>query len=326
MNKINYISFVNPNYYRGGGEIIMKDIIDEGVNQNFDIRFATIKPKFNNLHKSPDLTIFVDIHNFGHTIKSLGAWKDFTPSFLYENMKKSRFIHFNNAYTDICNIGFLPCMGNTENNHCSFKKNLSLSKKIIAKDFSTTCSAAFPSYYDLYKYADMNVYLSPLHKEYTEKVLNLKKNSISFFHMPSIDTDVFKNMHLERDIDYLFVGHISKEKGFDYLKKNFKNKNIHFIGKLQDGLELNFGTYHGFVKHNEVSKYMNRAKNFIFLPQWPEPFGLVVAEASMCGCKIVGNSNIGALSYERDLSLKETYKNNDKIFWEKVKKLLNEAM
>ena len=64
-------------------------------------------------------------------------------------------------------------------------------------------------------------------------------------------------------------------------------------------------------------------KNFIFLPQWPEPFGRVVAEAAMCGCEIIGNSNIGALSYKKDLSSPLTYKNNNKIFWDNISAITN---
>lgn len=323
MSKINYISFVSPNHFSGGGELIMQDIIQEGINLGHQIKFSTIKPKISDLHASPDLTIFVDIHNFGHTAKSLGAWRGFSTSFLSQNMEKAPFIHFNNAYTDICNLGFLPCMGVVKNHKCTYKKNLDIKNKIILKDYSKNCSSIFPNYLNLYEKAAMNVYLSPLHKEFSEKVLGLTKDLPSFCHLPSIDINTFKNENVERDIDYLFVGHICKEKGFDDLRKNFYDKNIHFIGKLQEGLDLNFGTYHGFIEHKEIPLFMNRAKNFIFLPQWPEPFGRVVAEAAMCGCEIIGNSNIGALSYKKDLSSPLTYKNNNKIFWDNISAITN---
>jgi hypothetical protein len=67
---------------------------------------------------------------------------------------------------------------------------------------------------------------------------------------------------------------------------------------------------------------MNRAKNFVFLPRWPEPQGRVVSEAALCGCNIIGNENVGALSLGIDLSDPRNYGKEEEKFWMALEGLL----
>jgi hypothetical protein len=63
---------------------------------------------------------------------------------------------------------------------------------------------------------------------------------------------------------------------------------------------------------------MNRAKNFVFLPRWPEPQGRVVVEAALSGCNLIVNENVGALSFPFDISNPENIRNAEELFWEEL--------
>ena len=48
----------------------------------------------------------------------------------------------------------------------------------------------------------------------------------------------------------------------------------------------------------------------MYFPRWPEPQGMVVIEAAMCGCKIISNNNVGALSFDFDISNPKNFENS----------------
>jgi glycosyltransferase involved in cell wall biosynthesis len=132
---------------------------------------------------------------------------------------------------------------------------------------------------------------------------------------PIIDTTRFRNEGRVRDIEFLFVGVIGEAKGLNTMRERYGKSGIHLIGNCAPGVKPDFGQYLGPVPYAEVPRYMNRAKHFVFLPRWPEPQGRVVAEAALCGCQIVGNENVGALSFDMDLADPRNYANVENEFW-----------
>jgi hypothetical protein len=66
---------------------------------------------------------------------------------------------------------------------------------------------------------------------------------------------------------------------------------------------------------------MNRAKNFVFLPRWPEPQGRVVIEAALCGCNLITNDHVGATSFPFDISDSSNFQNATEEFWEAIEGL-----
>ena len=43
----------------------------------------------------------------------------------------------------------------------------------------------------------------------------------------------------------------------------------------------------GFVEHNQLPRYFQKAKAFLFPIQWEEPFGLTMIEAMSCGTPVI---------------------------------------
>ena len=320
--KVNVISFLNPHVYNGGGEMISRALLKFGSSLGHEIKISSCRPHKRDFFEKPDLSLFIDVYNSGHTFKSFGAWRHFPESFIQSMMSKAPFVHMTNAYTDVCNLPYIPCSGNNDKNCCEIKSELGIAKKFLIKDLTDQCFSQHQAPLSLYKESSLNVFLSPLHKKISEGLLSQQTLPPSHIVKPMIDTNRFFNKGLERDIDYLFVGIIGEAKGLNEIRERFRNENIWLIGKKSPDAVVDFGTYLDHVPYDAVATYMNRAKNFVFLPRWPEPQGRVVAEAALCGCNIIGNENIGALSFEHDLSNPDEYKNIEFDFWKRLENII----
>jgi glycosyltransferase involved in cell wall biosynthesis len=319
--NLNVVSFLSPHVYNGGGEMISRRLIDVGVGRGHDIRLSSVRPKQREAHASPDLTLLIDVFNFAHSVKSLGAWREFGPAFLEEMIEPAPFVHLTNAYVDICNLPYLPCSGERLDG-CPIKPTLNVGQRFMIRDWSHDCFAQRALVRRLYEASVLNVYLSPLHRRITESLLDSTRLPSSYVLEPMIDTKVFFNEHRERDIDYLFVGVLGEAKGLSAMRERFGQTDIHLIGRCTPGVKPDFGRYLGHVSYEEVPRYMNRAKNFVFLPRWPEPQGRVVAEAALCGCRIIGNENVGALSFDMDLADPRSYEGVEDDFWARLEALV----
>jgi len=313
---------MNPLVHGGGGEMISRALINEGKCRGHDIRVSSVRPSLDVRHDNPDLNIFIDIHNFGHSWQSFGAWRGFDEKVLRRAAGRAPFVHLTNAYVDVCNLPYLPCSGENTGMGCPIKPKLGWAyKQILLRDASTDCAATNESMRWLYAEAALNVYLSPLHQRITESLLSLKTCPPAYILPPMIDVTRFFNQRLDRDIDYLFVGVISEAKGLNAMRERFRDANIVFVGRCAPDVHLDFGTHIAHIPYDDVPRYMNRAKNFVFLPRWPEPQGRVVAEAALCGCNIIGNDNVGALSFGTDLSEPAHYADIETSFWQRVESI-----
>jgi len=319
--RINLLSFLDPRVYRGGGEMISRRVFEIGMQRGHDIRITSVRPRNRELHERPHLSLLIDVFNFGHTLRSLGSWRGFGQRFLEDIITSAPFVHLTNAYVDVCNLPYLPCNGK-RNGLCPAKPGLSVLNRLTINDWGNECLVSRALVKNLYEKSVLNVYLSPLHRRVTETLLDIEDMPPSYILRPLIDTKRFRNLGIERDIDYLFVGVIGEAKGLDAMRERFRDEDIYFIGRCAPGVKLDFGRYLGHVPYKQVPYFMNRAKNFVFIPRWPEPQGRVVAEASLCGCNIIGNENVGALSFDMDLSCPDSYSGVEEEFWQTIERLI----
>jgi glycosyltransferase involved in cell wall biosynthesis len=318
--KINYVSYFEPFVYGGGGEMVMRSLIENGRRRGHEITISSVRPKQMEYDVAADIDFLADVFNYPGTLKSRGAWLDFPDDFLSQIAFKRPFIHFNNAYVDLCNLGYLPCSGNADAS-CPHKSLSHIRRNISAKEFSTGCFVQRSLVRELFQRSRLNVFVSPLHHRISYRLLEMTDEVPAFVVKPIIDATSFYNSKRERDIDYLFVGVIGEAKGLAAMRKQFADKDIHFIGKLAPGSKLDFGIHHGHVPYERVPEFMNRAKNFVFLPRWPEPQGRVVIEAALCGCNLITNDHVGATSFPFDISDSSNFQNATEEFWEAIEGL-----
>ena len=320
--KINYISYFDPRLHRGGGEMIALDVVKTGIERGHTFTFSSVRPsKRIKYDDKADLDLVIDLFNYPGTFKSLGAWRDFPAALKDKVLQRKKFIHMSNAYVDICNLPYLPCSGSATP-ICLFKESIELPKKIVIKDFGSNCFATKKLVHSFFSLSKLNIFLSPLHRDTCLKVLNLQDATNNFVLRPTVDTKTFFNRNLKRDIEYLFVGVISEAKGFNEMRERFYDQDIHLAGNIYPGIKLDFGTYHGKISYDQVPALMNRAKNFVFLPRWPEPQGRVVIEAALSGCQLITNGRVGATSFDFDIGDPINLDHATDELWQAIEKIV----
>ena len=314
--KINYVAYLDPFYFNGGGEMIMNDLLSYAISNGNEINITSIRPFQNNYQKDADLTILCDIFNE----PTLGD--NFDINFIDRILKNTNYIHFDNSYVDTCDLAYLPCNGESHE-ICKYKSIFNVKSNIQRKTISRKCFQASSLINDLYKNSLANIFLSPLHHTKITEMLKIQHRPY-FVLRPTVDTEKFYNKNQKRDIEYIFAGTISEAKGVENLKVYFQNtdKKLLMVGKNIFGEQLPFAQYTGFVSYDEMPNYFNRAKNFIYLPRWPEPQGRVVVEAALCGCNLITNENVGATSFNFELSDKINLNGSVKEFWEFINSVI----
>lgn len=309
---INYVAFLDPFHYHGGGEMIVKDLIDCALKLGHEVNITSIKPRQINFNKSADITILCDLFNE----PSLNDKFDF--GFIDNIISNYKYLHMDNSYVDTCDLDYLPCNGVT-NFKCQSKSLFNFKSNFKRKSISTKCFQDNSLIKKIYNKSLSNIFLSPLHHETIAKMIGIE-NRPFFILRPTVDTEKFFNKKQNRDIEYIFAGAISEAKGANNLIKYFEGteKELSLIGNNIFGKKMPFARFLGFIPYNEMPNYFNRAKNFIYLPRWPEPQGRVVVEAALCGCNLITNENVGATSFDFDISLKHNLDGATTEFWEYV--------
>jgi glycosyltransferase involved in cell wall biosynthesis len=133
---------------------------------------------------------------------------------------------------------------------------------------------------------------------------------------PMVDADRFRELGRARDIDVLYVGVISRAKGYYSLLERFGADRLTLAGRsLLD--EPVAGTYLGEVSQEDLPGLYNRARTFAHLPEWDEPMGRTVVEAALCGCEIVTNERVGVASYpDEEWRSAAAVRGNPARFWD----------
>ena len=155
----------------------------------------------------------------------------------------------------------------------------------------------------------LNIFLSPLHRmEFTRFLRQYPVNAYDFFQ--PINTSIFNNTRSERDIPYLFVGALNWFKGLDDVLEIFGDKGLSVVGRKTNIVSAfpSSINYLGELTPTELAKVYNRTKRFIHIPRWQEPSGRTVVEAALCGCELIVNENVGALSFGYDIRDQELSK------------------
>jgi glycosyltransferase involved in cell wall biosynthesis len=135
--------------------------------------------------------------------------------------------------------------------------------------------------------------------------ISLKINNVkTVYH--SFDENFFYYKNLQRDIDFLYVGRLVKEKGIEELLEIFKNRkeNLYIVGdgylkNLVKDYSVKFKNiiYLGKKNKKNLSELYNRAKFLILnskkTSSWEELFGIVLIEAMACGCIPIAVNHVG---------------------------------
>jgi glycosyltransferase involved in cell wall biosynthesis len=131
----------------------------------------------------------------------------------------------------------------------------------------------------------MVIGMSPLHLSEMEKHLHIKFGPKGYAYLQEIDTELFRNLNLKRTIENLYTGSINAAKGVDIIRAKYKDLAIC-----------------NNLPYEDMPEWYNSSINYVFEPRWFEPFNRGAAEAALCGCNLVTNEKVGALSFGKNLA------------------------
>lgn len=281
--RIEWISYLDPFVYGGGGELSQRTLVQAGRARGHEINcrsFLRHRPQralrrlglYRRLRVDFEADAFV-LSN----IRNASSFPSRIPEGLIDRvLDTGRAGVFQEAWVDICPFD-LPCMGDPSR----------------CRD---GCRRSFAD--SLYSRARVGIFNSPRQREAIAGVLGVPLPERTILSRPAIDPDRFRPLGLERDIDVLYVGTISEAKGYYELLERFGPERMTFAGPDQLGEPVQ-GTYLGPVSYDDLPALFNRARIFAHLPRWLEPMGRTPVEASLCGCELVLNDRVGVTSYPR---------------------------
>lgn|GEM_PF-657723 len=318
--SINFVSHLHPFHYFGGGEQFTNRLISEGFSRGHRIKIVAMKPdeveawSIRQRPGNPDLWILFDVFNCPEQ-------KQFSREFIDEIISSSKYIIGQNAYGDICYLNALPCNGKIGDG------SVCVGDKDWYRGFCGNCSGWRNGYCPvndnrkLFTGALLNVFLSPLHASIFHGIYQETMHK-TYILKPLVDVDMFFDKGLKRDIKYASYGGGGETKGFNNIRDRFPNDKVVFIGGHKSlARKYGYGTTMGRIPYQEMPDFLNRVENLVQLPRWPEPHGLIINQAALCGCKIIANDMVGACTHDFDMLDRSAYAGHATEFWETVEKL-----
>jgi len=300
--NIAFLAHLNPYQTSGGGEVCLRGVLEGGRERGHHIEIFDARSSAAEIRRCrADLYFLADVYNCPWSRHRI------SPRIVKAIIREKQYIHFDNAYVDVCDMDYLPCNGDVTGEVCPFKANpLHLARRmmrmpgaILRGGLTRECPRTAAR--QLYRNSLLNVFVSPLHRRTMQKLVGECIGPyLEFF--PPVDPALF-NMEesVARDIQHLFVGAICEAKGLDEMRARFPNGDLTLAGAIAPTAKLDFGRHLGMLPAEAIPGVMRRAEALVMLPRWPEPFGRVAVEARFSGCRLVANDRVGSLSFAGDL-------------------------
>jgi len=302
--RINFVSRIDPFRGSGGGEVVLRTLLQYGMDGRYIDSIKTITPEnVDEFDFEADFSIFADLFNFPQ------SHVRFDYDWLKKAMSYVPYFTFHNGYVDMCGLDYFPCSGYED-------------EMANCRAHGTDCLFMHSTVRSMFKNALTSYMVSPLQIEVMESLVETRR---SFPVKPLIDTEKFRDANLVRDIPYLYVGTICEGKGvfniMDWAKENnIDPVDIAFVGDNISGVDLSLMGFQYVPKlpYEDLPEVFNRTVNFVHLPRLPEPQGRAVVEAALCGCNLIVNEHVGATSFDFDISNPKNIDNAAQEFWEDI--------
>lgn len=290
--KIAWIQDINPFTAIGGAQLTDLAHIKYGFGLGYDIDIITPQ-EMTTRRATSDVIVISNCMNF-------------TKEFILHITKEMPYVMFHHDY-NFCNHRlFFPL-----DDKCKCSVNKSFWSEIIGK-------------------AKLNIFLSPLHREMYYRMFTPEVVNPSACIPSAINTELFKKDETVQTKSNTVLGiHcLLPFKGryniYNYMKEH-PELFFTFVGNQQEVNASNC-KYIQYLPNEDLPKLYSEHEYFIHLPSTPQPFERTVAEAYLCGCKIIKNDLVGAFSYPWDFNNREEVR---KIlsqasvgFWEEIEKVV----
>lgn len=175
------------------------------------------------------------------------------------------------------------------------------------------------------------IFLTDFHYSFFKSFYgNIFKN-VEIIYDP-IDTNFFRNQKLDREDKVLYAGYMHPLKGaYNFFEFALRNPNQKFvIAGWSDNYCIDFLSknvpnieYLGLVDHSEMPVIYNKYTNMFYEPNLNEPFCRSVAEAILCGMKILTSktNQIGCITEIEKIGINDFREKCSKAglnFWQKL--------
>ena len=281
--KVAWLAYFDPFALSGGGELCQRELILAGRERGHEVKVSAFMSRRlqralrrSRLHRrfsvdwDSDAFVLADIRNAPHyRVRP-------KPVLIDRVLATGRAIVSQQAWVDVCPFD-MPCGGDV--GRCDHR---------CRRDWAN----------HLYGNARGASFLSPMQERMIASVIDVPLPSLRLLARPMIDTAKFQPTGVERDIDVLYVGTISKAKGYYNLLNRFGPDRLTLVGNNALGEPVE-GNYLGHVDNTQLPALYSRARIFAHLPEWFEPMGRAVVEAGLCGCELVLNERVGVTSYPK---------------------------
>jgi len=317
---INFIAYLDPYVHHGGGEQITSTLLDEGKKRGHTITTTYMDPQKRDYAKRADLNILWDIYNCPERNAP------FSDQFIQKvTSSEIPYVYGTGGYEDICALGTLPCMGETDGATCNVpRSHRTFGEGGIGRKHPVACPANRRA--SLFQNAELCVFFSEMHRDLIEKVIGKVK---SFIAIPPVQgLEDYYDTGTPRDIDLMSYGGHLEYKGFFNILDRFPDRNPLFIGGGDHVLprSYSYGSFGGRVPQEHMPSVLNRVKTFVHLPRWPEPYGITTLQAALCGCEVIENENSIVLKDTTPEELAKEMENWKSCgpIWDKIEKMSND--
>jgi glycosyltransferase involved in cell wall biosynthesis len=321
--RIHVLSYIDPDAGTGGGEAIVRELLRAGELRGHELSRTHLlnRPRFDPVGDI-DLSLLIDVWNQpGHWQRPHRRLLQKIPWTSYARYRRrvdaamaGSYVHFDNAYVDICDLPYLPCNGEARGPICPFKKQ-----------GDRRCFAWKNR--RIYEDGIANWFLSPLHRSVVEGRLEAPNElPPARICRPLIDTEKFRAADGPRDrrpIERLYVGPLTEAKGLAEVVERFEPSSVHVVGRAPGGEDMDdslpeFASRRPPVAPDEMPELLGSAREVLFLPRWPEPQGRIALEAALAGCNLVANDRVGALTFSQEPDDERLYERAADDFWDQL--------
>ncbi|MEW5760356.1 MAG: hypothetical protein AB1779_06290 [Candidatus Thermoplasmatota archaeon] len=286
--KIAWIQDYNPFQHIGmGGETNDYNMINYGIRKGYDIQVIT--PQTFGLANIKDLDLIIISNCCGFTEEQM------------KTITQQPHIFFHHDFLLICKYRlYYPAI-----QKC-FKKCSWWMRKYLSK-------------------AKLHVFLSPLHYKLHKQAMGNKVEPHAI--VPSAfgsELNTFQDNGFAREKNSVLLVNPytfkSADNAIEYFSKH-KGYRVYWCGNTDCEDKLSGFTKLGHIPYHEMYRIYNRCEYFFHVPKNYEPFGRVMVEAYLSGCKLITCNRVGALSYKwfRDKErLRKEVSEALKKFWEAI--------
>jgi len=295
--KVNWLSYLDPYVYSGGGERVGRELIAEAKHRGHVVKISSARwgrisrflgPRIR-LHGKPDVWILTDIWNCPEHEQR------FPQKILDIALRSNRYVTLDNAWSTVCSRPLFPCNGDTS----------------ACPDRCANARARA-----VYIGAHRTVFVSHLHRLLVEQIIGSRLPK-ALEMPPTIDRNFFRNLQTNRDIPFLYVGTIADYKGVREVERRFGEFGLHWAGRNVTGRPLK-GVHLGILNDFQLRNVYNRSQCFVHLPEWSEPNGRAVVEAILCGCQVILNGKVGAAGWGTTEDEIRALPDGAAVFWDSL--------